>query len=370
MIEVREALTNRERSLFASFANKLYADNPCWVHDLEYDVLDSLRPCNVADTRLFLAWRGDEVVGRVAGIINHRANKHWNVRYVRFGFLDFIDDTEVSKALLAAVEQWGREHHLTDIQGPMGVTDFDKEGMLVEDYDLMGDFVSYYNAPYYPRHLEALGFAKEADWLHIRIKVPEQLPKRFQRIVDVAPDMFGLRLVPMSKYKIFCKGYGKKFFYLVNEAYSPLFGFVKFSDSQINKFLWSYIPLIDSRLISMVENDKGEVVGGAVSMGSLSRTIRQIRGKLLPFGWMRLLRTIFLRPEETATMMLIAVRPDYQGTGVNALLFADQLKAFHAIGFDEAETGPQLEDNVKELSQWKLLDPTLLKRRRCFCKHI
>lgn len=370
MIEVSEAVTKAERSLFASFANKLYANNTYWVHDLEFDVLDSLKPCNVANIKLFLAKRDGEVVGRIAGIINHRANKRWNVQVVRFGYFDFIDDLEVSGALLDAVKDWGKQYCMTSIQGPMGVTDFDKEGMLVEDFEIMGDFVSYYNAPYYPKHMEAHGYTKEADWVHMHMQVPEQLPKRFQRIVDMAPEMFGLHLVPMSKYKLFCKGYGKAFFKLANKAYDPLFGFVAFSDAQINKFLWSYLPLIDSRLISIVENEKGEVVGGAVTMGSLSQTIRKCKGKLWPFGWLRLLKTVFFCPEETATMLLIAVRPDYQGTGVNALMFADQLKAFHAIGFKEAETGPQLEDNVKELSQWKLMNPSFIKRRRCYCKSI
>lgn len=368
MITVKPALSTRERNLFASFANKLYADNPCWVPDLEMDVLDSLKPCNFAESRLFLAWDDDQVVGRIAGIINHKANKHWNVRNVRFGYLDFVDRPEVSLALLRAVEDWGREVGMTNIQGPMGITDFDKEGMLVEDFDRMGDFVSYYNAPYYPQHMEGHGYTKEADWLSIRIQVPDQLPKRFQRVADVVPEMFGLHVRPMSWWRIFCKGDGHRFFQVLNKAYEPLFGFVQFSNSQIQKFLYNYIPLIDMRLISVVENEQNEMVGVAVSMGSLSQALIKSRGKLLPFGWWHLLKSLKFCPEDTATMLLIGIRPDYQGTGVNALLFAEQLKGFQALGFKHAETGPQLEDNTKELSQWNLLNPTLLKRRRCYHK--
>lgn len=370
MIEVKEVLSKHERNMFADFANKLYAGNKYFVPELRSDVLQTLKPIDQVETIMFLAWDGGNVVGRIAGIINHRANKKWSRHYVRFGYLDFIDDINVSRSLLNAVLDWGRSKGMKHIQGPMGVNDYDKEGMLVEDFDIVSTPVTIYNAPYYVDHMLQNDFHKEADWLSIFIDVPDELPKRFQRVAEMAPEMFGIHIRKLNLWDVYAKGYGMKVFELLNKAYEPLFGFVSMTDQQVRNFVNTFVPLIDLRLVSVVENKDDELVGVAISMASLTEALQKSKGRFFPFGWIHFLSALKIRHSKKADMLLIAVRPDYQGAGVNALLFADQLKAFHSMGITKAETAPQLEFNVKELSQWKLLSPTLGKRRRCWFREI
>lgn len=359
---------------FVRLPLKLYAGNPCYVPDLESDIYDTFNPAKNAgleftDIQPFLA-RNDhgEAVGRIVGIINRRANEKWHTRNVRFGFIEFTDDPEVSAALLSAVETWGKERGMTQIQGPMGIFDFDKEGMLVEDFDQPGSMVTIYNPPYYPQHLEALGYEKEVDWVQVCIKVPKEIPPKYARVAALSQEMFGLRVRKLTHADVYRRGYGRKVFELLNEAYAPLFGYTELSDRQIDQYVDRYLPLIDKRLIPVVENEKGEIIGAAITMGSLNHALQKSQGRLFPFGWWYLLRSLKWKKEEKAEMLLIAVRPDYQGLGVNALFFNDLIPIYNRCHFRYAETGPQLEDNVRELSQWKPLNPSYTKRRRCFKK--
>lgn len=322
-----------------------------------------------SDIQPFIAYdEHGNAVGRIVGIINHRANKKWHTKNVRFGFVEFIDDKDVSAALLKAVERWGRERGMDCIQGPMGIFDFDKEGMLVEDFDRIGSMVTIYNPPYYPEHLEALGYEKEVDWVQVSIEVPKDVPDKYARVAELSKEMFGLRSRKLTRADISRRGYGRKVFDLLNVSYSPLFGYTELSDRQIDTYLKRYLPLLDLRMLSVVENEKGELVGVAITMPSLSQALRKSKGRLWPLGWFYLLRALKWRREEKAEMFLVAVRPDYQGLGVNALFFNDLIPVYNRLGFRYAETGPQLEDNVKELSQWKPLHPTFTKRRRCYKK--
>jgi ribosomal protein S18 acetylase RimI-like enzyme len=256
------------------------------------------------------------------------------------------------------------------LQGPMGITDFDKEGMLVEDFNLAGSMNTIYNPEYYPRHLEALGFEKEVDWVQIRIKIPKEVPVKYARVAQYAREQMGLRVIKLSNSMISKGGYGKKVFALFNEAYKSIFGFSELSDKQVESFLNRYLKLIDKQLIPFIVNDKDEVVGAAVTMGSLTRAMQRAKGQLLPFGWYHLLKAMYWKREDNAEMLLIAVRPDYQGLGVNAMFFDDLIPIYNRYGFKWAETGPQLEDNVRELTQWKPLHPEYVKRRRCYKKNI
>ena len=361
---------------FIQFPNLLYADCPYYVPDLDIDVQSTFNPqknagLEFSEIQAFIVFnREGKLLGRIAGIINHRANRIWKTRYVRFGFFDFVDDIRVSSALLNAVAQWGKEKGMEYIQGPMGITDFDKEGMLIEDFDKMGSMNTLYNYPYYPQHMDTLGYEKEVDWIQIRIDIPKETPERYVKTARLAKKMSDLRVRKINNGDITRHGYGHKIFQLLNEAYSPIFGFTEFTNKQINDFVKQYLGLVDKRLVSVVENEENEVVGVAISMCSLSHALQKSKGKLYPFGWYHLLKALKWKPTNHADLLLIAVRPDYQMLGVNAIFFDELIPIYNELGIEWAETGPQLEDNVRELTQWKPLNPIFTKRRRCFKKKI
>ena len=353
----------------------IYKDCPQYVPDLEGDVRNLFdRRKNPAYTfsqiQPFVAYRHEVAVGRIVGIINRKANEKWQTRNVRFSMMEFIDDSSVSKALIDVVGKWGLSQGMDMIQGPLGITDFDKEGMLVEDFHLTGSMNTVYNPDYYPRHMEALNFEKEVDWVQVRINIPQEVPARYARTAQYAREQIGLRVVKLTNEEICHRGYGQKIFDLLNDAYKSIFGFSELSPAQIDSFLDKYLRLIDKQLIPVVVNAAQEVVGVAVTMGSLSKAMQKAKGRLWPFGWWPLLKALKWCPEDNAEMLLVAVRPDYQGLGVNALFFADLIPIYNKYGFRWAETGPQLEDNVRELTQWKPLKPEFVKRRRCYRRRI
>lgn len=374
-VEIVKVQESKQMDEFVHVVDKIYKDCEQYVPDLEVDIRNLFNPksnpgLEFSDIQPFLAYRHGETVGRIVGIINRHANEKWKVKNVRFAMLEFIDDLEVSRSLLDAVSQWGKSFGMDTLQGPMGITDFDKEGMLVEDFNLAGSMNTIYNPEYYPRHLEALGFEKEVDWVQIRIKIPKEVPVKYARVAQYAREQMGLRVIKLSNSMISKGGYGKKVFALYNEAYKSIFGFSELSDKQVESFLNRYLKLIDKQLIPFIVNDKDEVVGAAVTMGSLTRAMQRAKGQLLPFGWYHLLKAMYWKREDNAEMLLIAVRPDYQGLGVNAMFFDDLIPIYNRYGFKWAETGPQLEDNVRELTQWKPLHPEYVKRRRCYKKNI
>lgn len=374
MNEVRivKITSRREMNDFIHVIDDIYRDYPQYVPDLESDIrsLFSIKTnpgLEFSDIQPFVAYQNNKAVGRIVGIVNRKANEKWKTRCVRFSLIEFIDDINVSRALLDTVEQWGRSLGMDHIHGPLGVTDFDKEGMLIEDFDLTGSLTAIYNPPYYPRHMEALGFTKEVDWVQVRINVPSEVPARYARVAQYARENIGLTVKKYPK-KILLGERGHKVFNLFNMAYAQIFGFSELSPKQIDHFLKKYLSIVDTQLIPIIENDKNEVVGAAVSMGSLTKALQKSHGRLLPFGWFHLLRSLKWKHEESAEMLLIAIHPDYQGLGVNAMFFDDLIPIFNRYGIKWAETGPQLEDNVRELTQWKPLKPEYVKRRRCYMK--
>lgn len=375
-LTIKKVATKREMNDFVRLPEILFKDCPYYVPDLEMDVYDTFNPqknagLEFSEIQAFVAYDAQRhPVGRIAGIINHRANEKWNTQNVRFGFFDFIDDMEVSASLLDAVCQWGMKRGMKVIQGPMGITDFDKEGMLIEGFDRMSSMNTLYNHAYYPKHMEALGYEKEVDWLQIRIDIPPEVPKKYLRVSRLAKEMFHLSIKKLTPKDVHEKGYGQRVFQLLNEAYSPIFGFSELSERQIDAFVKQYLNLIDKDLVTLVENEDGELVGVAITMCSLSKAMRKAHGKLFPWGWYHLLKALKWKPEDNAELLLIAVRPDYQMLGVNAIFFEDLIPIYNKHGIRWAETGPQLEDNVRELSQWKPLNPIYTKRRRCYKKEI
>ena len=376
MVEVKKVTCKRDVSDFIHLPDYIYRDCPQYVPDLRSDVRVMITPRTVnaehgaLNVQPFVAYRHDIPVGRIVGIINQRANEKWQTKSVRFSMIEFIDDLDVSGALIEAVSKWGQSYGMTRIQGPLGITDFDKEGMLCENFDMTGSPNTIYNPDYYPRHMEALGMEKEVDWVQIRINVPKDIPARYRRVAQYCREQMGLKVIKVTDDMISNKGYGKKVFDLLNVAYEPLFGFTRLSDEQVNQFLHKYLPVIDKQLIPVIVDEKNEVIGVAVTMGSISQAMRKADGSLWPLGWYHLLKSLKWKREDNAEMLLIAVRPDLQGYGVNALFFEHLIPIYNKYGFRWAETGPQLEENVRELSQWKPLHPEVVKRRRCFCKEL
>lgn len=370
-IDVRKVQTRRQMNDFVNVPKFIYSHQEQYVPDLDSDVRNLFDPQKNPGMKFsviqpFVAYQHKVPVGRIVGIVNNKANERWQTKNVRFSMIEFVDDMSVSHALIDAVCQWGATLGMDTLHGPLGITDFDKEGMLVEDFHLTGSINTIYNLDYYPRHMEALGLEKEVDWVQIRINVPKQIPARYQRVAQYCREQMGLRVIKVTDDMIHRQGYGKKVFDLLNEAYKPLFGFSKLSDEQVDHFINKYIPVIDKQLIPVIVDDKNEVVGVAITMGSLSGAMRKANGSLWPFGWFHLLKALKWKHEDNAEMLLIAVRPDLQGYGVNALFFEDLIPLYNKYGFRWAETGPQLEDNVRELSQWKPLNPEIVKRRRCY----
>ena len=374
-VEVRKVTCQQDRDDFVRLPRMMYHGVTQYVPDLERDIAGIIcRKDNpgleFSNVQFFVAYRDDVPVGRIAGIVNRKANEHWKQRVVRFGLIEFIDDQDVSRALLEAVGQWGRELGMNTLQGPMGITDFDKEGMLVEDFHLTGTMNTIWNPDYYPRHMEALGFQKAVDWVQIRIQIPQETPLRYSRTAQYVREQIGLRVVKLSSSDVDKGNYGQRVFQLLNQAYEPIFGFSSLTAQQIDYFLDKYLKLIDLKLIPVVLNEKDELVGVAITMGSMTKAMQKANGRLWPMGWYHLIKALKWKHADSAEMLLIGVRPDYQGMGVNALFFDDLIPIYNQYGFKWAETGPQLEDNVRELSQWKPLKPEYVKRRRCYKKLI
>ena len=349
-IKVVKVVSKQEMNDFLNVTDVVYAGCKQYVPDMRSDVRAMFEATGDASQRTsvvqpFVAYRGKELVGRVVGVVNKKANNTWKTRNVRFSMIEFIDDLEVSKALLDTVEAWGK-------------------------FELRGSMTAYYNLDYYPKHMEQLGLVKEVDWLQIRINIPKEVPARYARVAQYAREQIGLKVIKASRKEVQRGAYGPKIFKLLNEAYAPIFGFSAFSDTQAQKFLDQYVPLFKMDMVPLVENDKGELVGIAVTMPSLSEALQKSRGRLWPTGWWHLLKSLKWKHEDNTEMLLVAVRPDYQGLGVNALFFDDLIPIYNKYGIKWAETGPQLEDNVRELTQWKPLHPQTVKRRRCWQKDI
>lgn len=373
-IQVKPVTTKKGMDDFVKFPKSLYAGISQYVPDMDSDIRNTFHPTKnksleFADIQAFVAYKEGKTVGRIAGIINHKANNIWKKQTVRFSMIEFIDDIEVTKALITAVEEWGKNHGMTSIQGPMGITDFDKEGMLIEDFDMSGSFLEYWNPPYYKEHLEKLQFQKEADWLQIRFQVPETVPAKYARVARLSKEMFDLKIVTKTKKEVY-KGYGQKIFDLLNQAYAPLFGFSPFSPEQTQDFLKKYLPLLNMKMVTLIENGKNELVCVAITVADFSEGLKKSNGKVFPKGWYHLLKAIKWKTGDKAELMLIAVRPDMQGLGINALVFDHLIPIYNKIGIKWCETGPQLENNIKELTQWKPLSPSIVKRRRCWEKKI
>lgn len=371
-VEIKKVTTKAELKKFIRFNYEFYKDNPYSVPDLYDDMLNTFSPQKNAafefcEADYFLALRDGKIVGRVAAIINRRANDTWNKHTVRFGWIDFIDEIEVSTALINTVKEWGRERGMTEIEGPLGFTDMDAEGMLIEGFDQLSTMATIYNYPYYPQHMERLGMEKSADWVEMKIYVPDHIPEKHQRISQIIARKYNLHTRKIkSKKEIRETGIAHDIFRLINDAYTPLFGYSRMTERQIDQYVKMYVPVLDLRMVSIVENEQNEIVAVGISMASLSRALQKAKGRLLPFGWFHLLKALMWKRPKVLDLLLVAVRPDYQGKGVNALLFTDLIPVYKELGFEYAESNPELEMNEKVQNQWQYFKTEQHKRRRCF----
>lgn len=374
-IIIKKVTSPKELKTFIRFNYELYKNNPYSVPDLYDDMLNTFSPEKNAafefcEADYFLAYKDSKLVGRVAAIINRRANETWNKKEVRFGWIDFIDDLEVSKALLATVEEWGRQRGMEAIVGPLGFTDMDAEGMLVEGFDQLGTMATIYNYPYYPEHMEKLGYEKEADWVEFKLTVPDKLPEKFVRISEIILQKYNLKIKKLSRKELKEKNYGQRIFDLINEAYAPLYGYSKMTQRQIDQYIKMYLPLIDLRMVSLVEDAEENLVAVGISMPSLSKALQKAKGRMLPFGWFHLLKALFIKKPKVLDLLLVGVKPEYQSKGVNALLFYDLVPVYQQMGFEYGESNPELELNKKVQAQWTAFESVQHKRRRAFKKNI
>ena len=374
-ITIKKVTTSKELKQFIRFNYEMYKDNPYSVPDLYDDMLNTFsRNKNAAfefcEADYFLAYKDGKPVGRVAAIMNNRANETWNKKEVRFGWIDFIDDAEVSDALLKTVEAWGKERGATEIVGPLGFTDFDAEGMLVEGFDQLSTMATIYNYPYYPEHMVKHGYEKDADWVEFKIYIPDAIPDKHKRISEIIMRKYGLKIVKCTSTKDINK-YGQAIFDLMNEAYSQLYGYSALSPKQIKQYIKMFLPILDLRMVTLVVDSEDQVIAAGISMPSLSEALQKGKGRLLPFGWYHLLKVIFLKKyPKVLDLLLVAVKPEYQNKGVNALLFYDLIPVYQKIGFEYAESNPELELNDKVQAQWEYFKTEQHKRRRCFKKEI
>ena len=376
MVEIREIQPTKSNLLkFVHFPiDTLYRDSEYFVPPLVTDEINTLRPdknpaFDFCEAVYYLAYRDGKIVGRVAGIINHVCNERSGKKEARFSYIDFIDDAEVVDALIDAVTRWGKSKGMEHLTGPLSFTDMDPEGMLIEGYDRVGTSGGIYNFPYYPKHMERLGFVKDADWLEMLITIPKDIPEKMQRISDLVSKRYNLETIKYSNRKKLVADYGDAIFKLINVAYDDIFGYSPLSDKQINHYIKMYLPFLPLNDLAMaVEKDTRELIAVGISIPSMARALIKNRGRLFPFGWMPLLKAF--KHNDVVDLMLIAVKPEFPNKGVNSLLFTDLIPCFNANGYKFAESNRELELNSKVLKQWEYFEYVQHKRRRAFTKEI
>lgn len=321
----------------------------------------------VCDSVYYLAYKDGKVAGRIAGIVNRPSNEIWQQQRARFGFVDFIDDDEVADALFGAVEQWARSKGLKELVGPMGFTDMDHEGMLIEGFDQLGTMATIYNYPYYPKQMERMGYVKDKDWHEFKIYVPDGVPEKHLRIGEIVKKKYGLKVMKFKSAKEIMP-YARPLFHTLNEAYAPLYGFAPLTEKQIDYYINMYIPMLRFDLVTIIVREADNaVIGFGISLPSLSKAMQKANGRLLPFGWLHLLKALKSKPK-IVDLYLTGVLPEYQNKGVNALLFNDLIPVYRSVGAVYAESNPELETNNAVQAQWDYFKREHHKTRRAFIK--
>ena len=351
-LSIKKISTRMELRLFVDFPNHLYKDNPYFVPKIFMDELDTLTPSKnpafeFSEAAFYLAYRDDEIVGRVAAIVNHRANERWNHKEVRFGWFDFIDDPEVSKALIDKVIEFGKKRGMDKIVGPLGFTDFDPEGMLVEGYDKLCTMALIYNHPYYPVHMENMGFRKEIDWLEYKVFVPDELPEKIKRVSNIAEERYGYKVRKVTSREVKKQKLGYKIFELINETYGNLYNFTPLTEGLIDKYVGSYLGVLDFDFVSLIEDKNGELAAVGITMPSITKALQKCGGKLFPGGWVHVMNSLYFKHEGSVEMLLVAVRPESRTHGLLAMILADLIPRYIKAGITFGETNAELEESVQ-----------------------
>lgn len=375
MLEIKQIQPTRSALReFTQFQIDLYRGNDYYVPPLVSDDIEALSPdknpaFDFCEGAYFMAYRDGKPVGRIAAIINNQVNRNCDTKICRFGFMDFVDDMEVSRALFDAAEDWGRRKGMNRMVGPLGFTDMDREGLLVEGFEELSTMATNYNYPYYAGHVEAAGYAKESDWVEFLLQVPDKVPERYDRIATLVKEKLNLRIQKYTSRKKAKAEIGHKLFRLINEAYKDLYQYSQLTDRQIDYYVDYYLGLVNLDLLTFVMDKDDNLVGLGIALPSLSRGLQKAQGRLLPFGWYHLLKALKGK-NDRVDLLLVAVHPDYQNRGVNALMFQDLLPHFIRLGFKYAETNPEMETNAKVQSQWEVFNPRQHRRRRSYAKDI
>ena len=380
LIEIKKVESKKDLKTFIDFHYDLYKGNKYDVPNLFSDDMNTLsKDRNAAfefcEAEYYLAYKEGKLVGRVAAIINHKANNKWNRKSVRFGWIDFIDDLEVSKALLKAVEDYGKSKGMEDMVGPLGFTDMDPEGMLTWGFDQLGTMPTIYNYPYYPEHIKTIGgFEVDNKYVENKLMVPEAVPEKYAKIAAMIQKRYNLHVVKLTKKMVFDEGYGQKIFDLINATYSHLYGYSQLTQKQINQYIKMYLGMLDLEFVTLIEDwsgDERKLVGAGISMPSLSIALQKChRGRMLPFGWWHLLRAIKFHKTKIVDLLLVGILPEYRAKGANALLFADLIPIYQKYGIEWGETQVEMETNTAVQGQWGPLNPIHHKSRECYIKKI
>lgn len=377
-MEIRKVETKKELARFIDVHYDLYKGNKYDAPNLFLDEMNTLsKDRNAAfefcEADYFIAYKDGKAVGRVAAIINNRANERWERKDVRFGWIDFIDDIEVSKALLKTVEDWGRERGMTQIVGPLGFTDMDPEGMLTYGFDQLGTMTTPYNYPYYPEHIEKLGgWEKDNDYVECKLPIPAEVPDRYAKISKMIQSRYGLRIKKIKNRKeVYEGGYGQKIFEVINTCYKDLYGYSELTQRQIDQYVDMYLSFVDYNIVTLIEDSTcdNKLVGIGITIPSLTRALQKCRrGRLFPFGWWHILMALKFHKTKVVDCLLVGILPEYRKKGANALLFADLIPRYVKYGWEWGETQVEMETNHAVQSQWSELDVTVHKRRRCYKK--
>ncbi len=379
MIEIKKIDDRKGLEQFIQFRYDLYRNDSYDVPYLHFDEMNTLRKDRNAsfedcEADYFLALKDGKAVGRVAAIINRKANEKWQRRVVRFGWFDFVDDLEVSRTLIQTVERWGRERGMTEIVGPMGFADTDREGMQVKGFETMATMYANHNYDYYPRHMEQMGgFRKDNDYVQMMVTVPEKMPEKITRVAQMIRTRYNLDIHKLTRKELMRDGKGHDIFRLLNQTYKDLYGFAELSDSKVDQLVEQYIKIADLNLVSTVvdNNLDGRIVGFGITFPSLSEAMRKTRnGRLLPMGWWHLLNAIYWHRADTVDMLLVGVLPEYRTKGANALILYDLIGWYQRYGFKQALAMPQMETNSKALGLWDYFESTESSRLRCYVKEM
>lgn len=372
MIEIVEVKTKRQLKKFATFPLKLYKNCPYYVPSLRSDEINILNPrvnfnLEKCECKCFLAYKDGELVGRIAGIIHREANRIWNKKDIRFSRFDAIDDIEVFTALLNAVAEYGRSEGMDTIHGPWGFNDTDREGMLTEGFDRRATYATNYYYPYFAANMEKLGWAPESKWLERDFEIPTEPYEKLVRISGKLKDKLKVtELADKMPVRKIVKKYGDEFFITYNEAYSELDGYVPVDGREKANVLKQFATIINPDYFSILINEKGQVAAFAVVLPSIAEALKKHKGKLFPFGFIDVLKSI-KKPKELE-MALIGMRKEYKNSGINAILMTRLADSIIHGNIEKLESNPMLEDNYSIQQNWKFAANKIIKKRQTYSK--